>query len=114
MITKANNGQSALCLWTSADVWPTEVASIRRDLCAGTSEGFTEPQLRECWNSVLRTFRELNLGDDSGRPAKRRKTLPDTSEDVNRTVYEGLKAFLVGSSQESPVLNLANFHTIVQ
>jgi serine/threonine-protein kinase ATR len=114
LLIKAKNGQAALCLWTSADAWPIAVASIRQELRLGTVTSFTEPHLRESSSSVLRIFRALNPGDDGDRPAKRRKTLPNTLEDVNKAAYQELRALLVGSSQESPVLNLADFHNIIQ
>jgi serine/threonine-protein kinase ATR len=114
LFTKAKSGQSALCLWTSSDSWPVAVASIREELCTGAAASFTERELRERSTSVLQTFRALNIGDDNDRPAKRRKTLPNTLEDGNRAAYEELKALLVGSSQESPVLHLVDLHNIIQ
>jgi serine/threonine-protein kinase ATR len=56
----------------------------------------------------------MNLGDENDRPAKRLKTLSGTSSDVNSSTYEQLKVLLNGSTQDSPVPNLANLHNIVQ
>lgn len=63
--------------------------------------------------SVVKTFRELNLGDGN-RPAKRRKTFPDSTEDVGGSTYEQVMMVLNGNTQASPVLNLSNLQNIVQ
>ncbi|KAF1947946.1 hypothetical protein EJ02DRAFT_429695 [Clathrospora elynae] len=105
--------QLALCLWTAPGIWPMEVADIRKELCESESESFSDAQLAAESISIIKTFRALNLGDED-RPAKRRKTLPDSTEDLNESAYEQLVMVLNGSTQDSPVLNLANLHNIVQ
>ncbi|KAF2828831.1 hypothetical protein CC86DRAFT_319926 [Ophiobolus disseminans] len=106
--------QLALCLWTSPGTWPIEVADARKELCTNPSASFADPQLSNGAALILKSFRELNLGDGEDRPAKRRKTLPNSSEDVNEGVYQQLVRVLNGSSQDSPVLDLRNLHNIVQ
>ncbi|KAF1842478.1 uncharacterized protein K460DRAFT_346363 [Cucurbitaria berberidis CBS 394.84] len=105
--------QLALCLWTSPGPWPTEVADLRQEICSDESESFSSTQLVEQSMSVIKTFRELNMGDED-RPSKRRKTLPDSPEDAYGSTYEYLMMVLNGSTQASPVLNLSNLHNIVQ
>ncbi|KAH4967839.1 hypothetical protein HBI26_107510 [Parastagonospora nodorum] len=106
--------QSALCLWTSPDSWPVEVSDLRKELCTNPLGAFPNPQVFGEATAVLKTFRALNLGDEDDRPIKRRKTLPDSSEDINELTYKQLVIVLNGSSQESPVLNLRNLHNIIQ
>jgi len=101
-------------LWTSPGTWPAEVEDARNELCTNASGSFTDPQLLEGAASVLKSFRGLNLTDEEDRPVKRRKTLPDSSEDVNISVYEQLVMVLNGSTQDSPVLNLSDLHNLVQ
>jgi serine/threonine-protein kinase ATR len=110
----ANDIQLALCLWTSPDAWPDQVAVVRRELCSSDWGGFTAQHLLEESAPLLKAFRTVNLNDENSRPAKRRKTLPELSEDVNRTTYERLTMILNGNLQESPVLNLASLHNVVQ
>jgi serine/threonine-protein kinase ATR len=86
---------------------------MRKGLCTNTVGSFTDPQLLKESTTVVKTFRALNLSDDE-RPAKRRKTLPNSSEDVNESAYQNIVMLLNGSAQDSPVLSLANLHNIVQ
>lgn len=51
---------------------------------------------------------------DEERPAKRRKTLHESSEHINASAYQQLTLLLNGSSHDSPILNLSNLHNIVQ
>ncbi|CAO2647756.1 Nn.00g086780.m01.CDS01 [Neocucurbitaria sp. VM-36] len=105
--------QLALCLWTSPGSWPSEVANLRKEICTNESGSFSDAQLVEQSASVVQTFRGMNLGDED-RPAKRRKTLPEPAENTNVSTYEQMMIVLNGSTQESPVLNLANLHNIIQ
>ncbi|KNG49644.1 protein kinase rad3 [Stemphylium lycopersici] len=105
--------QLALCLWTSPGSWPMHIADLRKELCENESGSFSDAQISEESASTVKTFRTLNL-DVEDRPAKRRKTLPDSSDDTNKTMYERLAITLNGSTQDSPVLNLSNLHNIVQ
>jgi serine/threonine-protein kinase ATR len=89
------------------------VADLRKELCENESGGFSDLRLSEESGPVLKTFRALNLGDES-RPAKRRKTLPDSAEDVNNSTYQRLVVVLNGSTEDSPVLNLSNLHNIIE
>lgn len=114
IIDKANVTQSALCLWTSPDPWPVEVADLRKGICTNPLETFQSPLVLEEATEILKIFRSLNIGDEDDRPTKRRKTLPHSSEDINDSTYKHLMIVLNGSSQESPVLNLSNLHNIVQ
>lgn len=91
-----------------------EVAAVRRELCSDESDGFVVPHLLEESASLLKMFRSVNLDDENARPAKRRKTLPEPHEDISRSAYDRLTMVLNGSLQESPILNLANLHNIVQ
>jgi serine/threonine-protein kinase ATR len=86
---------------------------MRKDLCTNTVGSFTDPQLLKESTTVAKIFRALNLGDDE-RPTKRRKTLPNSPEDVNESAYQNIVMLLNGSTQDSPVLSLANLHNIVQ
>jgi serine/threonine-protein kinase ATR len=61
---------------------------------------------------IMKTFRILNQGDEE-RPAKRRKTLPESTEDINESVWQRLVVTLNGSTQDSPVLNLSNLPNII-
>lgn len=91
------------------------MAQTRRELCTDASKGFTDPQLLDDSAALLQTFRSLNSGDNDDRPAKRRKTLSESaSGNINRSMYEQLMVHLNGSFQDSPVLNLANLHNIIQ
>lgn len=105
-----------MCLWTIPDSWPSEVAAIRQELRTDASSSFTDAQLLEDSALVLKTFRALNIDDeeDKDRPVKRRRTIPDSSDDDGPAPYEQMMTLLNGSSQESPVLNLGNLHNIVQ
>ena len=89
------------------------IADLRKELCESESESFSDAQLSEESIPIMRTFRMLNLGDEE-RPAKRRKTLPESTEDANESVYQRLVMLLNGSTQDSPVLNLSNLHNIIQ
>lgn len=89
------------------------IADLRKELCENESGSFSDAQISEESASTVKTFRTLNL-DVEDRPAKRRKTLPDSSDDTNKTMYERLAITLNGSTQDSPVLNLSNLHNIVQ
>jgi serine/threonine-protein kinase ATR len=101
-------------LWTSPGTWPLQISERRKELCADEVESFTDSQLLKDAASVLKSFRVLNLGDEDDRPAKRRKTRLDSTDDVNETTYENLKIILTGGDHEAPVANLSNLHNIVQ
>lgn len=103
-------------MWTTPDSWPSEVATIRQKLRTDASASFTDANLLQDSALVLKTFRALNIDDDEDkdRPVKRRRTIPDSSDDEEPSTYEQLMTLLNGSSQDSPVLNLANLHNIVQ
>ncbi|KAH8732219.1 hypothetical protein GQ44DRAFT_602205 [Phaeosphaeriaceae sp. PMI808] len=105
--------QSALCLWTSEDSWPVEIADRRRELRTNASQCFTDPQVLEDATLVLKTFCASNL-DTNDRPAKRRKTLPNSHQDINISTYEHLAMFLNGNPKDSLVANLANIPSIVE
>jgi serine/threonine-protein kinase ATR len=109
-----NRWQSALCLWTTPGAWPLAVAETRKELCINESASFTDPQLLEQAKSVLKSFHGLNLGEEEDRPAKRRKTLPDSGNDVNVSTYEHCKSILVGSDGQSSVSNLSDLHNMIQ
>lgn len=109
----ANWIKLALCLWTSPGAWPLHVADLRKELCENETGSFSDAQLSEESASTVKAFRALNLGEES-RPAKRRKKLPDSTEDINQSTYEQLVMTLNGSTQDSPVLNLSNLHNIIQ
>jgi serine/threonine-protein kinase ATR len=89
------------------------IADLRKELCESESGSFSDAQLSEESMPFMQTFRMLNLGDEE-RPTKRRKTLPEPTEDVNESVYQRLVMTLNGSTQDSPVLNLSNLHNIIQ
>lgn len=115
MIDEADVAQAALCLWTLPGSWSSEVAATRTELCEAASKSFTDAHLFEDSALALKTFRALNLdAEDTDRPAKRRRTIPDSSDDDEPATYERLMAILNGSSEDSPVPNLANLHNIVQ
>jgi serine/threonine-protein kinase ATR len=86
---------------------------IRKELCINPAASFTNPQLFIDSTSVVKTFQILNTSTDEP-PAKRRKTLPEFSEDTSTSIYEQLVVFMNGSIHESPVLNLANLHNTIQ
>jgi serine/threonine-protein kinase ATR len=88
------------------------IADIRKELCEGATDSFSDARLSEESTPTMKAFRALNLGNEE-RPAKRRKTLPDTS-DINHTTYERLIMALNGSSHDSPILNLSNLHNIIE
>lgn len=90
-----------------------EVLNSREELRVNESGGISDPQVSEESMSVVKSFSSINLGDED-RPAKRRKTLPDASEDINHSTYRQLVIALNGSTQESPVLNLSNLHSTIQ
>ena len=90
-----------------------EVADLRKEICTNESGSFSDAQLLEQSASVVQIFRYLNL-DNEDRPAKRRKTLPEPAENTNISTYERMMMVLNGSTQASPVLNLANLHNIIQ
>ncbi|KAH7078025.1 hypothetical protein BKA63DRAFT_277194 [Paraphoma chrysanthemicola] len=107
--------QSALCLWTFPDSWPSEVAETRLELCTDASKCFTDSQLLEDSREIIRTFRSLNSSNNDDRPAKRRKTLSESPKpDINKITYEQLLRYLHGSSQESLGLSLTGLHNIIQ
>jgi len=85
---------------------------LRKELCENESASFSDIELSEQSTPLVKTFRSLNLSNED-RPAKRRKTSPDASEDINRSTYEQLVVLLNGSTQDSPVLNLSNLHNII-
>jgi serine/threonine-protein kinase ATR len=89
------------------------IADLRKELCESESGSFSDAQLTEESMPIMKTFRLLNLGDEE-RPVKRRKTLPEATEDVNESVYQRLVMTLNGSTHDSPVLNLSNLHNIIQ
>ncbi|KAL6705751.1 serine/threonine-protein kinase M1 [Coniothyrium glycines] len=105
--------QLALCLWTSPGTWPIEVETLRLKLCEDDTAGFSDIQLFDDGHSVITAFRTLNVSEQD-RPAKRRKTLPERMNDINETTYERLSMILNGSTESSPVLALANLHSIFQ
>jgi serine/threonine-protein kinase ATR len=86
---------------------------IRKELCANVEASFTNPHLFIDLTSVVKTFQTLNMSIDE-RPTKRRKTLPESSEDTSTSIYEQLVVFMNGSIPESPVSNLANLHHIIR
>jgi serine/threonine-protein kinase ATR len=88
------------------------IADIRRELCESATDSFSNAQVSEASTPVLKAFRVLN-SENEERPAKRRKTLPDTS-DINHTTYERLVMALNGSTHDSPILNLSNLHNIME
>ena len=90
-----------------------EIADLRKTLCDNETGSFSDAQLSEQSLSVAKTFRALNVGDEN-RPAKRRRKLPESAEDFSDSTYALIVMALNGSTQESPVLNLANLHNIVQ
>jgi serine/threonine-protein kinase ATR len=108
-----NKTQLALCLWTLPGAWPAEIEQIRKELCSDVSGGFSDAHLARESIMVAKLFRESNPADEE-RSAKRRKTLPGTSNDINENVYHELLMIMNGSSYETPVLNLSNFQDIVQ
>jgi serine/threonine-protein kinase ATR len=110
---RANGSKSALCLWTSPDSWPLQVVDTRKELCTNITGCFSDTQLLKDSALPVKAFRALNLTNDE-RPAKRRKTLPDSSDDISKSTYEQLVLYLNGSVHDSPVHNLANLHNIVQ
>jgi serine/threonine-protein kinase ATR len=114
LVNRANVCQSALCLWTAPDSWPVAVTDVRKELCTNAFGAFPNPQILEVATAVLKTFRALNFDEEDDRPAKRRKTLPESSEDVNESIYRQMVVKLSGSTQDSPVLNLSNLHNIIQ
>jgi serine/threonine-protein kinase ATR len=108
---KANIYQSALCLWTKSDVWPTEVANMRQELCTDTSEAFTDLRISEDASAAMKTFRTLNISDDGDRPAKRRKTLPESSEPHPGTCYKQVKEVLKTPTEDSS--DLKDLHNVI-
>ncbi len=90
-----------------------EIADLRKSLCENESESFSDVHLLEKSVPVVRMFKELNLGDEA-RPAKRRRKAIDSAEDTDASMYAQLVTVLNGSTHESPVLNLANLHNILQ
>jgi serine/threonine-protein kinase ATR len=89
------------------------VADIRIELRVNAATSFTNPQLLKDSAVLVKNFQTLTSNDNE-RPAKRRKTLPDASEDNSRLIYEQLVLSLNGSAQDSPVLNLANLHNVIR
>jgi serine/threonine-protein kinase ATR len=88
------------------------IAELRKELCGSESGSFSDAQLSEDSMPIMKTFRILNQGDEE-RPAKRRKTLPESTEDINESVWQRLVVTLNGSTQDSPVLNLSNLPNII-
>ncbi|CAA9966791.1 Protein kinase rad3 [Pyrenophora teres f. maculata] len=105
--------QLALCLWTGPGAWPVHVADLRKELCENESASFSDVGLSEQSTPLIKTYCSLNIITED-RPTKRRKTIPDASEDINRSTYEKLVVSLNSSTQDSPVLNLSNLHNIIQ
>jgi serine/threonine-protein kinase ATR len=105
--------QLALCLWTSPGSWSAEVDDIRNKLCSDVSGNFSDAQLAQESIMVAKLFRESNLVDE-GRSAKRRKTLPNSSNDINKDMYHDLLGIVNGSSHDTPVSNLSNLQNTVQ
>lgn len=89
------------------------IADLRKELCENESGSFLNAQISEESTSAVKAFRALNLGDED-RPAKRRKTLPESSENINHSTYERLVLTLNGSTQDSPVFNLANLQNTIE
>jgi serine/threonine-protein kinase ATR len=105
--------QLALCLWTSPGSWSAEVDDIRNKLCSDVSRNFSDAQLAQESILVAKLFRESNLVDEE-RSAKRRKTLPSSSDDINGDIYHDLLRIVNGSSHDMLVSNLSNLQNIVQ
>lgn len=103
----------ALCLWTSPDMKSMQVANLRKELCENEFGSFSDAQLSEESMSAVKAFRALNLGDGD-RPAKRRKKLPESSEDVNQDALRRIMMSLNGSIHDSPVLFLSNAQDLIQ
>ncbi|KAF2633644.1 hypothetical protein BU25DRAFT_381226 [Macroventuria anomochaeta] len=103
--------QLALCLWTSKAEWPESTESLREELCSNGAASFMSAQIAEDATKCIQVFQRTNLVED--RPAKRRKTLHESSEDANTSAYHELTILLNGSSQDSPILNLSNLHNII-
>ncbi|KAK1911299.1 hypothetical protein P3342_012598 [Pyrenophora teres f. teres] len=105
--------QLALCLWTGPGAWSVHVADLRKELCENESASFSDVGLSEQSTPLIKTYCSLNIITED-RPTKRRKTIPDASEDINRSTYEKLVVSLNSSTQDSPVLNLSNLHNLIQ
>ncbi|KAF9697303.1 hypothetical protein EKO04_004887 [Ascochyta lentis] len=104
--------QLALCLWIPKGAWTETVETLREELCSEGAASFTTAQVAEDATKCVQVFQRMHL--DEERPAKRRKTLHESSEDVNTSAYHQLTISLNGSSQDSPILNLSDLHNIVQ
>jgi serine/threonine-protein kinase ATR len=77
------------------------------------SENFSDAQLAQESIGVTKLFRESNLADEE-RSAKRRKTLPSSSNDINADIYHDLLRIVNGSSHDVLVPDLSNLQNIVQ
>jgi serine/threonine-protein kinase ATR len=104
--------QLALCLWTTGGSWPTCTESLREKLYIEGTSSFASAQIAGDAAKCIEIFQTLYL--DEERPAKRRKTRHESSEDINTSTYHELTRLLNGSTQESPVFNLSNLHSIVR
>ncbi|KAI8936862.1 hypothetical protein NX059_006098 [Plenodomus lindquistii] len=106
--------QLALCLWTSPGRWPKEVADLREALSESGSRTFPAAKLSDEAHTISDILRTGNITNDD-RPAKRRKTLPESVEkrDVSTVAYEQLVTTLRGGVQEPLTLGLSNLHNIV-
>jgi serine/threonine-protein kinase ATR len=105
--------QLVLCLWTPPGSWSAEVDDIRNKLCSDMSGNFSDAQLAQESIVVAKLFRESNLADEE-RSAKRRKTLPSSSNDINGDIYHDLLRIMNGSSHDVLVSNLSNLQNIIQ
>jgi serine/threonine-protein kinase ATR len=84
---------------------------VRQKLCTDTAGVFADLQISEDTSAVMKTFRALNIGDDGDRPAKRRKTLPESSGHDPRSCYKQVKEVLKTSTQESH--DLTDLHNVI-
>ncbi|KAF2678362.1 hypothetical protein K458DRAFT_348412 [Lentithecium fluviatile CBS 122367] len=105
--------QLALCLWTPPGNWPAEVEELRAALCSDGSDAFWNDELNQTSCFFVRGFRRMNLVDEE-RPAKRRRTLPESPEEAHPSTYSQLVMVLNGGSPESPMLQLSNLHHIIE
>ncbi|KAL5418072.1 hypothetical protein PMIN06_006043 [Paraphaeosphaeria minitans] len=103
----------AICLWTTPGDWPAEVQEFRALLSSETGRPFDDEELNDQSVHVINAFRTANKGDEQP-PAKRRRTAPEPDSDAPVDVLNQLVLLLNGSSAESPVMDLKDFHVSVQ
>lgn len=101
-----------MCLWIPKGEWPEKTESLCEELCLNGTASFTSVQIAEDATKCVQVFQRMHLNGD--RPAKRRKTLHESSEDANTSAYHQLTILLNGSSQDSPILNLSNLNQIIE